>query len=161
MKFFIGLMFCVVVASAAQVGADWGEAALSLFLPRVPAQGEGVLLVLGIIGGVGGSVTLLCYSYWLQEKKWRGTAFLRHTRIDLGVAYLLTSLFGVAIIIIAAGVQPGQVEGYNMILSIAGRLAEGSGEFGRWAFMIGFWGAVFSSMLWGYGTGCLTCLPIS
>ncbi|MCB9298689.1 MAG: Nramp family divalent metal transporter [Lewinellaceae bacterium] len=147
MKFFIGLMFCVVVASAAQVGADWGEAALSLFLPRVPAQGEGVLLVLGIIGGVGGSVTLLCYSYWLQEKKWRGTAFLRHTRIDLGAAYLLTSLFGAAIIIIAAGVQPGQVEGYNMILSIAGRLAEGSGEFGRWAFMIGFWGAVFSSML--------------
>ncbi|MCB9298167.1 MAG: hypothetical protein H6559_34355 [Lewinellaceae bacterium] len=64
------------------MGADWGEAALSLFLPRVPAQGEGVLLVLGIIGGVGGSVTLLCYSYWLQEKKWRGTAFLRHTRID-------------------------------------------------------------------------------
>ena len=147
MKFFIGLMFSVVLFSAARVGADWGQVLPSLFLPRVPAQEEAVLLVLGIIGGVGGSVTLLCYSYWLQEKKWRGTAFLHHTRIDLGVAYLLTSLFGAAIIIIAAGVKPGQVEGYNMILSIANRLSEGSGPFGRWAFMIGFWGAVFSSML--------------
>ena len=54
--------------------------------PLYPAQEEAVLLVLGIIGGVGGSVTLLCYSYWLQEKQWRGAAFLRHTRIDLGVA---------------------------------------------------------------------------
>ncbi len=147
MKFFIGLMFTVVLISAARVEVDWGQALASLFVPRVPAQEGAVLLVLGIIGGVGGSVTLLCYSYWLKEKGWEGPAFLRHTRIDLGAAYLLTSLFGAAIIIIAAGVKPGQVEGYNMILAIAEQLREGSGAFGRWAFMIGFWGAVFSSML--------------
>lgn len=147
MKFFVGLMFVVVAISAARVAPDWGQVLASLFIPRLPAQEGAVVMVLGIMGGVGGSVTLLCYAYWLQEKKWQGLGFLRHSRIDLGVAYLLTGLFGVAIIIIAAGVKPGEVEGYQMILSIAERLREGSGAFGRWAFMIGFWGAVFSSML--------------
>ncbi|MCB9298166.1 MAG: hypothetical protein H6559_34350 [Lewinellaceae bacterium] len=65
----------------------------------------------------------------------------------LGAAYLLTSLFGAAIIIIAAGVQPGQVEGYNMILSIA---STGSRK-DRANLPLGvhdrFLGAVFSSML--------------
>ncbi len=147
MKFFIGLMFIVVLASAILANPDWLEVLPALLIPRLPAEPQAVVLTLGIIGGVGGSVTLLCYAYWLKEKNWQGAAFLRHTRIDLGVAYLLTSLFGIAVIIIASGLRPGQVEGYDMILSIAGKLEESAGPFGKWAFMIGFWGAVFSSML--------------
>ena len=147
MKFFIGLMFIVVLASAILANPDWLEVLPALLIPRAPAEPQAVVLTLGIIGGVGGSVTLLCYAYWLKEKNWQGAAFLRHTRIDLGVAYLLTSLFGIAVIIIASGLRPGQVEGYDMILSIAGKLEESAGPFGKWAFMIGFWGAVFSSML--------------
>ena len=72
---------------------------------------------------------------------------MKHARIDLAIAYLMTALFGVAIMIIAAGVSPAKVEGYEMILSIAERLEEATGSTGKWMFLIGFWGAVFSSLI--------------
>jgi len=60
---------------------------------------------------------------------------------------LLTGLFGLAVMIIAAGVQPEIVQGSKMILAVADHLETRVGEYGKWLFLIGFWGAVFSSMI--------------
>ena len=68
-------------------------------------------------------------------------------RKDLGVAYALTAIFGMAVLIIGAGVQPEDVNGYGLVLSIADRLEEVLGNFGRWAFILGFWAAVFTSLV--------------
>lgn len=147
MKWFIGLMFVVVLGSAWGLALDWGEILTSIAVPRMPDDPKAVLIILGLIGGVGGSVTLLSYAYWLSEKGWAQPRFLKHARIDLGTAYILTSVFGMALIIIAAGASPEQVKGYDMILSLARQLESVTGPIGRWGFLIGFWGAVFSSML--------------
>lgn len=144
-KIFIALMFVTVVTSAVLVGPDLGSILRGIFVPSLP-DGSGKFL-LGVVGGIGGSVTLLSYSYWMRERDWKGPYFAPETRIDLSAAYVLTAIFGVALIVVAAGVRPEVMTGSQMVLEIAGRIEESVGTYGRWIFMIGFWGAVFTSML--------------
>jgi Mn2+/Fe2+ NRAMP family transporter len=145
MKFLIALMFAVVLYCAVALRPDWGSVLGAIAVPRLP-EGSGFFL-LGVIGGVGGSVTLLSYGYWIRERGWSGSGRLRQVRVDLLVAYGLTGLFGIAIMIISAGVSPGVLAGSGMVLAVAGQLGATLGEVGTWCFLIGFWGAVFSSML--------------
>ncbi len=147
MRFFIGLMFVVVVGSAFAVAPDWWQVLRGTFLPGGITDNESLLFVFALIGGVGGTLTILCYSYWLREKRTLGSVSLTEVRTDLAVAYVLTAIFGMAVLIIAAGVQPEEVKGYGLVLSIAERLSEVLGEAGRWAFLIGFWAAVFTSLV--------------
>lgn len=145
MKFFIAVMFIVVCISAVLSHPDWGLTMKSLLLPTIPKGSAKFLL--GIIGGVGGSVTLLCYGYWIREKEWIGRRYLSRARWDLVAAYLLTGLFGIAIIIIASGVKPEIITGSDMVIGLADQLGKSTGIWGKWIFLAGFWGAVFSSML--------------
>ena len=145
MKGFIALMFATVIACAVLVRPDWGAFAQGLLVPSVPA-GSGPFL-LGVIGGVGGSVTLLSYSYWMRERGWVQPEDRGRARLDLGAAYLLTGIFGAAVIITAAGVNAEAVTGNEMALAIAERIGAVVGAGGKWIFLVGFWGAVFTSML--------------
>ena len=145
MKLLIAIMFIVVIVCAAMLLPTAGELLSGIFMPSLP-DGS-IVFVLGVIGGVGGSVTVMSYGYWIREKQWYGTKYIQQCRIDLSVAYLLTGLFGLAVMIIAAGVQPEVVQGNNMILAVADHLETSIGEYGRWLFLAGFWGAVFSSMI--------------
>ena len=145
MKFFITLMFAVVLYCAVALQPDWSTVLRGMLVPTLP-RGSLVFL-LGVIGGVGGSVTLLSYGYWIRERGWGGAQHLRRVRIDLLVAYLLTGLIGIAIMNIAAGVAPGVQTGSALILAVAERLGDTLGSTARWCFLTGFWGAVFSSML--------------
>lgn len=145
MKVFIAMMFLVVIINAVMIFPDWGLVLKSLFIPSIPL-GSGKF-ILGIIGGVGGSVTLLSYGYWIREKGWTGAGLLRQSRFDLVIAYTLTGLFGIAVMIIAAGVRPEVITGSKMVLGLAEAIEPLTGVFGKWIFLVGFWGAVFSSML--------------
>jgi len=145
MKLLIAIMFIVVIVCAAMLLPTAGELLTGIFIPSLP-DGS-IVFVLGVIGGVGGSVTVMSYGYWIREKQWRGTEYIQQCRTDLSVAYLLTGLFGLAVMIIAAGVQPDVVTGSRMILGVADHLEKSVGEYGRWLFLVGFWGAVFSSMI--------------
>ena len=144
MKLFMALMMIVVMVCAVLVAPDLSDIMAGL----VPSKPDGSLLfIFGVIGGVGGSVTLLCYGYWIRERNWTSRDDLVRTRRDLAVAYLLTGLFGIAIIIVSAGLHPDTVTGPQMALSIASQLETVVGPIGKWCFLIGFWAAVFTSML--------------
>ena len=145
MKVFVGLMFVCVVWSAVMVLPEADDLLLGLVWPRLPDNS--LAYVLGIIGGVGGSVTVMSYGYWMQEAGWKGKDKLPLMRLDLGVAYGLTVLFGVAIIIVSAGVDPEEASGNSMALAVANEMEVAVGAFTKWVFLFGFWGAVFSSML--------------
>jgi Mn2+/Fe2+ NRAMP family transporter len=145
MKCFIALMFGVVLYCAVALRPDWGDVLAGLLVPQLPPGS--LVFLLGVMGGVGGSVTLLSYGYWIRERNWRGPNYLGRMRIDLAVAYGLTGLFGIAVMIIAAGVEPGTMTGNDMVLGLADRLGAVVGDAGKWSFLVGFWGAVFSSML--------------
>ena len=69
------------------------------------------VLVLG--GGVGGTLTVICYGYWLRETGRDGPHDLPLARVDLAVGYGATALFGMAMVVIGSDVQ---VEGSGAAL---------------------------------------------
>jgi len=147
MKAIVALMFAGIVGCAWAQRPPLAAVLAGLFVPHVPAGGT--MLALGTIGGVGGTVTLLSYGFWMREKGWRERAWIGAVRVDLGVAFTLTGLFGIAVMILGATVlRPQGVD----IADRGGllQLAAGLGHFGRAgeiAFLAGFWGAVASSLL--------------
>ena len=143
MSALIGLMFVTVVTTTALIAPPIGEIVSGL-IPSMPQDGGS--WVLAVLGGIGGTVTLLSYGYWIQEQDRRGPEMLRTCRVDLGVGNGVTAVFGFCVIIIGSQID---VEGSGAALAtqMADRLAEVVGPAGRWVFLIGFWGAVFSSLL--------------
>ncbi len=106
--------------------------------------------VLSIIGGIGGSIVILSYNYWMREEKLTGAAVLSYVRGDVAVAYLFTALFGMSIMLLAnqaffrAGLQVTDTEAVPRMAEMMGVVL---GRFGVYAFSIGFWAAVFASLL--------------
>ena len=145
MKVFIGVMFITIITNTFLMDIEWSTILPSFIIPSVPVGS--IKLLLGVIGGIGGSLTILCYSYWLKAKNWNQPTDLPKARNDLSFAYILTGLFGAAIIILSATVDPEIISGNKIIIGLADKLGETSGILGRWIFLIGFWGAVFSSLL--------------
>ena len=156
MKALIGVMVATLLASVALVGADLGAILHGLLMPILPPGSAAVTL--GLMGGVGGSVTLLSYGYWVRERGWSGDQAWRPMRIDLSVGYLLTGLFGVATMVLAAtvlagagGMPPGSEGlvacGDAIRQSAALRFGGGVGSTARLVFLVGVWGAVATSTL--------------
>lgn len=145
MKALVGVMVLSIVACAVLVGPHWRELALDLVWPR-PAPGSGKA-VLTVFGGIGGTMTLLCYGYWIREKRWSGEGYAGRVRLDVVVAYVVTFVFALALTVVAQGCNAVATQGNGMALEVAGRLEAVLGPGGRWAFLVGFWCAVFSAML--------------
>jgi Mn2+/Fe2+ NRAMP family transporter len=146
MKFLIAGIFVSVIACALFMRPDASGFIRGLLVPAVPA-GSGRFL-LGAMGGVGGSVTLLCYGYWIRERGWTGEGMRRRSLLDLTTAYALTGLFGIAVIVLAAGIGSElSGSGTSLVLGLADKLGDFLGPSGRLCFLVGFWCAVFSSLL--------------
>jgi Mn2+/Fe2+ NRAMP family transporter len=148
MKVLVGIMgfsilFCALFTMHAPLTAFQG-----LVVPTIPA-GSGTY-VLSLIGGVGGSITMLSYNYWMREENMRGSGFLSYVRGDIAIAYLFTAVFGGSIMLIAndafftAGVTLTNSEAVPRMAAALGNVL---GTFGRIAFSVGFWAAVFASLL--------------
>lgn len=144
MSFFIAIMFAAVLVTAILVAPNLVAVAKGLLIPALPRAGRAWLV--GVIGGVGGTVTLLSYSYWIREKKRAGWRGVKECRLDLGVGYALTAFFGAAMIIIGSRVVVTG-RGDTVALVLASQLAQVLGPAGKWIFLAGFWGAVFSSLV--------------
>ena len=145
MKILIGLMFVSFIVSAWALKPDIASVIQGMSIPIVPTGSVGS--VLSVLGGVGGSLSVLCYGYWIREAGRSGPEWLTGIRIDLGAAYILTGLFGIAVMILGAQIKPESAGGANIVLGMADRLEEALGPFGRWSLYLGFWAAVVTSVL--------------
>jgi Mn2+/Fe2+ NRAMP family transporter len=148
MKLLVGVMGFAILICAALTFTDPVGAIKGMLIPSVP-PGSG-MYVLSLIGGIGGSITILSYNYWMREEKLSGPEQLGYVRGDVGVAYTFTALFGVAIALIAnqAFFIPGvALTDAQAVSGMAAMLSDILGPFGRWAYSIGFWAAVFASLL--------------
>jgi Mn2+/Fe2+ NRAMP family transporter len=117
-------------------------------VPTIPT-GAG-MYVLSIIGGIGGSITMLSYNYWMREEKISGAQHLGYVRGDIAIAYLFTAVFGMAIMMTAnqAFFIPGvQISNAQAVPKMAQMLGSILGRFGWVAYSVGFWAAVFASLL--------------
>lgn len=142
MSIAIAVMFVTVLATAALLLPDVTWAA-----PGLPdAGGKGLGWTVALLGGVGGTVTVLCYGYWIREEGRTSPDDLRVCRIDLGVGYAMTALFGLAMVTIGSTMEI-RGGGAGLIVALAEALEARVGPAGRWVFLLGAWGAVFSSLL--------------
>jgi len=143
----IGLMFVVVVATAVAIEPSWTDLAHGLVMPSIPQlHGEGLQWTMALMGGVGGTLTILCYGYWIREEGRRGPEDLTTCRIDLAAGYLMTALFGLAMVVIGSTVHV-EGRGATLVVDLARQLEATLGPTGRWMFLLGAWAAIFSSLL--------------
>ena len=148
MKVLVGVMGFSILVCAALTMNNPGPALTGLVLPTIPG-GSGTY-VLSLIGGIGGSVTMLSYNYWMREEGMRGSGYLSYVRGDVAVAYVFTALFGISIMLIAntAFFVPGvALKDAEAVPRMAAFLGTILGPFGIWAYGLGFWAAVFASLL--------------
>jgi Mn2+/Fe2+ NRAMP family transporter len=143
----IAIMFVVVLVTAALLWPGTSEVIQGLTIPRIPdAGGKGIAWTVALIGGVGGTLTILCYGYWIKEFGRNSVDDIRTCRIDLATGYFLTALFGIAMVIIGSNLELSG-KGAGLLVSLSNTLEAPLGETGRWLFLIGAFGAVFSSLL--------------
>ena len=148
MKVLIATMFVAILACAALTMPDPGAVLQGLFVPGVPAGGT--TSVLSVLGGIGGSIAMLAYNYWLREERMAGSQWLRFVRLDIAVAYVFTALFGMAVMIVATQAfhVPGiAITNTEAVTRMAETLGATIGPLGFYAYAIGFWAAVFASLL--------------
>lgn len=144
MSVLIGIMFIVVIVGSFFFIKNFSAFALG-FIPSLPKEGSNWLI--GLIGGVGGTLTILSYGYWIREDGRDNIKGLRTCKIDLTIAYMLTALFSVGMVILGSqlnfeGIDKGEI---STVLAILFKTK--FGEAGYWLFLFGFWAGVFSSML--------------
>jgi Mn2+/Fe2+ NRAMP family transporter len=145
-KWFVGLKFGAVMGSVLLI-LFWSGADSSHFGARSPLS---TAYTLSLIGGVGGTVTLLSYAYWMREAGWSGSSSLPKARGDLTVSFSLVFFFCLSMIFLATQIDwTGQIldEGPRLCLLLADRIGAEIGPLGRAVFLMGFWGAAFGSVL--------------
>ena len=148
MKLLVGAMFLIMVGLAILVAPGLGDLARGMSF-RLP---EGSLFyTLGLIGGVGGTVTTAAYGYWTQAKGWRGLPWIPMMRFDNRVAYTITGIFVVAMLIVgaellnAAGIALEDSD--RGLLGLSDVLEDRFGSTIATLFLVGFAAASFSSLL--------------
>jgi len=69
MRVCIGVMFVTVVLTAVMIWPGTGDVIIGLLIPRIPdVNGVGLTWTVALIGGIGGTLTILGYGYWLREE---------------------------------------------------------------------------------------------
>lgn len=146
MTVLVLIKFVSVVSIAVLVAPNLADVASGL-VPRLP-EGS-VIYVLGLIGGVGGTITMAAYGYWMIAKGWRGTGWLSVMRLDNAVGYVMTGIFVIAMLIVGAEILLGQelTEGDSGLLTLGTELGTRYGDWARILFLIGFLAVTWTSLL--------------
>ncbi|MCX2732091.1 Nramp family divalent metal transporter [Saccharopolyspora sp. NFXS83] len=146
MTVLVGVMFVTVVGTAILVGPNLPELGKGL----VPTLPDGsVAYVLGLMGGVGGTITMAAYGYWTFAKGWRTPKWLPIMRMDNAVGYVTTGIFVVAMLVVGAEILLGQdlTESDKGLLNLGDVLAADYGQWARIPFLVGFFAVAFSSVI--------------
>ncbi|MFI8106050.1 Nramp family divalent metal transporter [Streptomyces sp. NPDC086023] len=148
MAALVGVMFVVTVYLAVRVTPRLGEA----FAGLVPVLPEGSLVyTLGLIGGVGGTITLAAYGYWVNAKGWEGPSWMRVMRLDNRIAYLTTGVFVVAMLFVGAELLHSSgvalARGDKGLLDLGRVLEERYGSATARLFLVGFFAASYTSLI--------------
>lgn len=148
MAVLIGVMFVTVVGSAVLTTPNLREVAAGL-VPIIPDGA--VLNTLGLAGGVGGTITLAAYGYWLAQKGWATPRWMRVMRIDNAWAYVMSGIFVVSMLIVGAELLYSAglavADGEEGLIDLADVLSQRYGAFMAPLFLVGFFAATFSSVL--------------
>ena len=107
------------------------------------------IYVLSIAGGVGGTITLAAYGYWLREKEWYTPKWMQVMRMDNAVAYAVTGIFVLVTLALGAellySANVAVSDNDQGLVDMADVLEDRYGTFMSKLFIVGFFSAAFSS----------------
>ncbi|GAA2253906.1 Nramp family divalent metal transporter [Streptomyces atrovirens] len=150
MTVLVGVMFVVTVYLAVRVTPNLGDAFAGL-LPVLPDEKDSVLNTLGLIGGVGGTITLAAYGYWVNAKGWTNTGWMKVMRLDNRVAYATTGVFVIAMLLVGAELLHSAniaiASGDKGLMQLGDILEEEYGTATGKLFLIGFFATSFTSLI--------------
>ncbi|MFD2630073.1 Nramp family divalent metal transporter [Oceanobacillus kapialis] len=143
----VAIMFITVIGSMIFVLPD--------LLPHLHTiapvlNDDTIIYSLGLIGGVGGSITMASYGYWLKEKQWSDKRHIKIMRWDSLSAYIITSIFALGIMVLGTAIIFGTgdiISGEEALVVFSSRLGEALSPTAQYFFLIGFWAASFTSIL--------------
>lgn len=150
MTVLVGVMFVVTVYLAIRVTPNLGDAFAGL-LPVLPDEKDSILNTLGLIGGVGGTITLAAYGYWVNTKGWTNAGWMKVMRFDNRVAYLTTGIFVVAMLFVGAELLHSAgvaiAGGDKGLIQLGDILEKEYGDATAKLFLIGFFATSFTSLI--------------
>ncbi|MFG3159275.1 Nramp family divalent metal transporter [Streptomyces sp. NPDC048232] len=150
MTVLVGVMFVVTVYLAIRVTPNLGDAFAGL-LPVLPDEKDSILNTLGLIGGVGGTITLAAYGYWVNAKGWTSTGWMKVMRLDNRVAYATTGIFVIAMLFVGAELLHSAniaiASGDKGLIQLGDILEQQYGTATGKLFLIGFFATSFTSLI--------------
>lgn len=147
MKLFIAAKVAIVILITILLRPKLGDIAAGL-VPHIPPGS--LLYAVSIVGGLGGTLALAAYGYWIRDKGWRDRGWIPVMRLDVGLGYVFTAVFGAAVLIIGAAFlfNTGKnIEGNTGLVTLANPLGNRFGEVIRWIFLVGIWAISFASVM--------------
>lgn len=148
MRPLIAVMFFTILACAGMTFREPSTAIQGLLIPAIPEKAGPYIL--SIIGGIGGSVTLLSYHYLLRDEGRAGLRHLTWARWNLVISYAFTTIFGLSVMLIAERVFHSTglaVSDRGAVSAMAAHLGVILGPIGFFVYAAGFWAAVVASLL--------------
>ncbi|WP_030377374.1 MULTISPECIES: Nramp family divalent metal transporter [unclassified Streptomyces] len=150
MTILVGVMFVVTVYLGIRVTPNLGDAFAGL-LPVLPDEKDSVLNTLGLIGGVGGTITLAAYGYWVNAKGWTNAGWMKVMRLDNRVAYATTGIFVIAMLLVGAELLHSAniaiASGDKGLIQLGDILEQQYGTATGKLFLIGFFATSFTSLI--------------
>ncbi len=154
-KIFIIVMTVSLVGSALWVGPNLTgiiKGTIAFDIPEQQGPFGAMAVAMAMIGAVGGSLLNLVYPYFLEQKGWKGPKYRKLQTYDFILAISALIIFNLAVWTLGAelvresGKNIGNLEDLTALLGLV------LGEGGRKLFLLGMFGAVFTSLL-GNGLG--------
>ncbi len=140
------VLFATVITCAFMVPVELSSILSGLLIPVIPDKPGALSWTLALMGGVGGTLTVICYGYWLANSERSGMSGLKTSRWDIAISYTLTCLFGIAMVVIGSvAVQEGK--GLSLLLSVSQYFSNTVHPYMGMLFLVGAWAAIFSSLL--------------
>jgi Mn2+/Fe2+ NRAMP family transporter len=154
-KLLLGLLSVSFIGGALWVGPDFGgilRGTLAFALPAQKGPFDSLLLAVGMIGAVGGSLMNLAYPTFIEQKGWRGPAYRRVQMYDFFVAVVVMIVLDLAVWSLGAELVPRTGRHITDLDGLTGLLADVLGRGGRVLFLLGVFAAVFTSLV-GHAVG--------
>ncbi|MBJ42568.1 MAG: hypothetical protein CMJ80_04635 [Planctomycetaceae bacterium] len=149
-KIFLAVLSISFLGTAIWVGPNpvgIVEGTLAFKLPDKSGEFDPLLVVIGMIGAVGGSLMNLVYPYLLESKGWKGPAFRRVQMYDFLLAIVVMIILDLAIWTLGAELLYPHGLTIETMDDLPRLLSQILGTGGRALFYLGIFAAIYSSLI--------------
>lgn len=154
-KFLLAVLALSFIGLAIWSGPSVGGILSGTFAFKIPEQ-QGdfnpLLITIGMLGAIGGSLMNLAYPYFLEQKGWNGPQYRRLQQYDFLLAVVVMIVLNLAVWTVGAELIYGTDAKIKDLDDLSGMLSSVMGKSGRLMFHLGVFAAVFTSLV-GHAVG--------